>query len=163
MIVRDATAKGPLQDHKLDGVQRVAQGPSLTHDLTEQRHAVVRTCLWQAGSPANLLGCRYPIFLSIKCLFGLALRQSLGLIQSLLHLAGLAWRVPDFSTLSRYQKTLQVQLPYRCSSTALDLLVDSTSIMFLGEGEWKRKKHGAQYRRPWRKVHLGIDASTLET
>lgn len=27
--------------------------------------------------------------LSIKCLFGLALRQSLGLIQSLLHLAGL--------------------------------------------------------------------------
>ena len=29
--------------------------------------------------------------LSIKCLFGLALRQSLGLVQSLLHLAGLDW------------------------------------------------------------------------
>ncbi|MBP8285281.1 MAG: IS5 family transposase [Rhodoferax sp.] len=100
--------------------------------------------------------------LSIKCLFGLALRQSLGLIQSLLELAKLNWRVPDFSTLSRRQRTLQVQLPYRCSSTALDLLVDSTGIKFLGEGEWKRKKHGAQYRRQWRKVHLGIDASTLE-
>lgn len=28
--------------------------------------------------------------------------------------------------------------------------------------EWKTKKHGAEYRRQWRKVHLGIDASTLE-
>jgi hypothetical protein len=28
----------------------------------------------------------------------------------------------------------------------------------LGEGEWKTKKHGADYRRQWRKVHLGIDA-----
>ena len=100
--------------------------------------------------------------LSIKCLFGLALRQSLGLVQSLLRLAGLDWRVPDFSTISRRQKTLQVQLPYRPSATALDLLVDSTGIKFLGEGEWKRKKHGAEYRRQWRKVHLGIDAHTLE-
>lgn len=32
----------------------------------------------------------------------------------------------------------------------------------LGEGEWKTKKHGAEYRRQWRKVHLGIDAQTLE-
>ena len=30
------------------------------------------------------------------------------------------------------------------------------------EGEWKTKKNGAEYRRHWRKVHLGIDASTLE-
>jgi hypothetical protein len=100
--------------------------------------------------------------LSIKCLFGLALRQSLGLVESLLRLAGLDWRVPDFSTVSRRQKTLRVQLPYRASTTALDLLVDSTGIKFLGEGEWKRKKHGAEYRRQWRKVHLGIDANTLE-
>lgn len=100
--------------------------------------------------------------LSIKCLFGLALRQSLGLVESLLRMAGLDWRVPDFSTVSRRQKTLRVQLPYRPSTTALDLLVDSTGIKFLGEGEWKRKKHGAEYRRQWRKVHLGIDASTLE-
>lgn len=100
--------------------------------------------------------------LSIKCLFGLALRQSLGLVESLLRLAGLAWRVPDFSTVCRRQKTLRVQLPYQSSATALDLLVDSTGIKFLGEGEWKRKKHGAEYRRQWRKVHLGIDAHTLE-
>lgn len=100
--------------------------------------------------------------LSIKCLFGLALRQSLGMVESLLRLAGLDWRVPDYSTVCRRQKTLRVQLPYRASTTALELLVDSTGIQFLGEGEWKRKKHGAEYRRQWRKVHLGIDSHTLE-
>ena len=54
-----------------------------------------------------------PFCLSIKCLFGLALRQNLGLVESLLRMAGLDWKVPDFSTVSRRQKTLRVQLPYR--------------------------------------------------
>lgn len=40
--------------------------------------------------------------------------------------------------------------------------MDSTGIKFLGEGEWKCKKHGPQYRRQWRKLHIGIDADTLE-
>ena len=100
--------------------------------------------------------------LSIKCLYGLPLRQSLGLVQSLLTLAQLDWPVPDYSTVSRRQQRLQVQLPYQPRRSALHLLVDSTGIKFLGEGEWKRKKHGAEYRRQWRKVHLGIDAETLE-
>lgn len=100
--------------------------------------------------------------LSIKCLFGLALRQSLGLVQSLLRMAGLEWPVPDFSTVSRRKKSVRVQLAYRASTTALDLLVDCAGIKFLGEGKCKRKKHRAEYRRQWRKVHLGIDANTLE-
>ena len=100
--------------------------------------------------------------LSIKCLFGLPLRQSLGMVESLLKQAGLDWPVPDFSTVSRRQKTLNVSIPYRPSSEGLHLLVDSTGIKMLGEGEWKRKKHGADYRRQWRKVHIGIDAETLE-
>jgi len=48
------------------------------------------------------------------------------------------------------------------TTTELHLLVDSMGIKTLGEGEWKTKKHGAEYRCQWRKVHLGIDASTLE-
>ena len=100
--------------------------------------------------------------LSIKCLFGQPLRQSLGMVQSLLALANLDWPVPDFSTVSRRQKHLRVQLSYRPSTSPLHLLIDSTGIKFLGEGEWKRKKHGAEYRRQWREVHLGIDAQTLE-
>ena len=67
-----------------------------------------------------------PFCLSIKCLVGLALHQTPGLVQSLLRMAGPDCKVPDFSTLSRRHKTLWVQLPYRASTTALDLLVDST-------------------------------------
>jgi hypothetical protein len=36
------------------------------------------------------------------------MRQSLGLVESLLRLAGLDWRVPNFSTVCRRQKTLRV-------------------------------------------------------
>ncbi|WP_255521399.1 IS5 family transposase [Chromobacterium sp. ASV23] len=72
--------------------------------------------------------------LTIKNLFGLPLRQTIGFIQSLLKLAGLDWSVPDYSTLSRRQQTLQVQIPYQKGSGALHLLVDSTGIKMLGEG-----------------------------
>ena len=100
--------------------------------------------------------------LTLKNLFGLALRQTTGLVESVLQLCGLAWPVPDFSTLCRRQRDLNVQIPYSPSKAGLRLLVDATGIKFLGEGEWKCKKHGAEYRRQWRKLHIGIDADTLQ-
>ena len=51
--------------------------------------------------------------LTMKVLFGMALRQTTGFVESLLRLIGLDWAVPDFSTLSRRQKTLKVNIPYR--------------------------------------------------
>ena len=100
--------------------------------------------------------------LTLKNLFGLALRQATGLAESVLQLSGLNWPTPDFSTLSRRQQTLNVQIPYIRSQARLHLLVDSTGIKFLGEGEWKCKKHGSEYRRQWRKLHIGIDAQTMQ-
>ena len=100
--------------------------------------------------------------LTIKCLFGLPLRQTLGLVQSLLKMAGLPWAAPDYSTVCRRQKGLDVRVHYRPSRNGLHLLADSTGIKFLGEGEWKTKKHGAERRRQWRKVHLGIDAENMQ-
>ena len=44
--------------------------------------------------------------------------------------------MPDFSTLSRRQKTVKVNIPYRGSDGPLHLLVDSTGIKVEGEGEW---------------------------
>ena len=35
-------------------------------------------------------------------------------------------------------------------------------MKFLAKGEWKRKKHGPEYRRQWRKLHIGIDAKILQ-
>ena len=48
--------------------------------------------------------------LTMKVLFGMALRQTTGFVESLLRLIGLDWAVPDFSTLSRRQKTLKVNI-----------------------------------------------------
>ena len=39
--------------------------------------------------------------LTLKVLFGMALRQVTGFVENLLHLVGLTWSVPDFSTLIR--------------------------------------------------------------
>ncbi len=100
--------------------------------------------------------------LTIKNLFGLALRQATGMVQSLLKLAGLDWATPDYTTLCKRQRELKVQISYRPSRAGLHLLVDSTGLKMMGEGEWKTKKHGAEYRRQWRKLHLGIDAETME-
>ena len=98
----------------------------------------------------------------MKVLFGMPLRQTTGLLQSLLKHVGLDWVVPDFSTLCRRQRTLNVSIPYRGSKGPLNLLIDSTGIKAEGEGEWNARKHGGAKRRIWRKIHIGIDEETLE-
>jgi hypothetical protein len=98
----------------------------------------------------------------MKVLFGMALRQTMGFVESLLRLIGLDWAVPDFSTLSMRQKTLTVRIPYRGSKGPLHLLIDSTGIKAEGEGEWHARGHGGAKRRLWRKIHLGVDEETLE-
>lgn len=114
------------------------------------------------GRPMRFSDSAIEVCLTLKAVFGLALRQVTGLVESLLKLAELDWPVPDYTTLCRRQKTLTVSLGGRVSSGGLHLLVDSTGIKMMGEGEWKTRKHGASYRRQWRKVHLGIDAETLD-
>ena len=100
--------------------------------------------------------------LTMKVLFGMALRQTTGFVESLLRLIDLDWTVPNFSTLSRRQKSLKVNIPYRGSAGPLHLLIDSTGIKVEGEGEWNARKHGGTKRRVWRKIHIGIDEQTLE-
>jgi len=100
--------------------------------------------------------------LTLKVLFGLPLRQTTGFVASLLHLAGLEWPVPDYSTLCRRQKTLSVTIPYRGGTGPLHLLIDATGIKAEGEGEWNARKHGGPKKRLWRKLHLGMDEETLE-
>lgn len=111
----------------------------------------------QSYSDAAIQAC-----LTMKVLFGMALRQTTGFVESLLRRIGLDWSVPDFSTLCRRQKALAVNIPYRGSLGPLHLLIDSTGIKAEGEGEWHARKHGAPKRRLWRKIHLGIDEETLE-
>ena len=99
--------------------------------------------------------------LTLRAVFRLALRQTEGLIGSILQLLGLDLAVPDYSTLSRRAETLEV--PRLQSRTGpIHLLVDSTGLRLCGPGEWLIEKHGTQRRRAWRKLHIGVDAQTGE-
>jgi hypothetical protein len=59
----------------------------------------------------------------MKVLFGMALRQTTGFVESLLHLINLDWTVPNFNRLSRRQKALKVNIPFRGSQGPLHLLI----------------------------------------
>jgi hypothetical protein len=97
--------------------------------------------------------------LTLRAVFRLALRQTEGLIGSILRLLGLDLAVPDHSTLSRRAETLQVPRP-QPGGEPLHLLVDSTGLKLCGQGEWLAEKHGTRKRRSWKKLHLGADADT---
>src|SRR5215207_9362684 len=97
--------------------------------------------------------------LTLRAVFRLALRQTEGLIGSILRLLGLDLAVPDHTTLSRRAGTLEVPRA-RSTGEPVHLLVDSTGLRLTGPGEWLTEKHGTRARRSWRKLHLGVDAGT---
>jgi hypothetical protein len=115
----------------------------------------------QRGRPATFTDAAIQCVLTLKGLFRLPLRAAQGLTASLLRLLELDWPTPHYSTLSRRQADLTVVIPYRREGP-LHLVIDSTGLKVLGEGEWKVRRHGAEYRRVWRKVHLAVDAGTHE-
>jgi hypothetical protein len=93
-------------------------------------------------------------------MFRLALRQTEGLIGSIVQLLGLDLAAPDHSTLSRRAETLDVPKPCPSSREPVHLLVDTTGLRLCGPGEWLIEKHGTRRRRSWRKLHIGVDAET---
>ena len=97
--------------------------------------------------------------LTLRAVFRLALRQTEGLIGSILALLGLDLAVPDHTTLSRRAETLEVPRP-RTGREPMHLLVDSTGLKLCGPGEWLAEKHGTKRRRAWKKLHLATDADT---
>ncbi len=97
--------------------------------------------------------------LTLRAVFRLALRQTEGLIGSILRLLGLDLTVPDHSTMSRRAETLEVPRP-KAGSEPVHLLVDSTGLRLCGPGEWRIEKHGTKRRRAWKILHLATDADT---
>jgi Transposase DDE domain len=99
--------------------------------------------------------------LTLRAVYRLALRQTEGLLGSIIRLLGLDLAVPDHSTLSRRAETLQVVRP-QLSREPMHLIVDSTGLKLCGPGEWLVEKHGTRTRRTWRKLHIGVDADSGE-
>jgi Transposase DDE domain len=89
-----------------------------------------------------------------------ALRQSEGLMNSIMRMLEIDLPVPDHTTLSRRACGLPVPERARIGTDDLRLIVDSTGLKLRGAGEWLFEKHGTAKRRAWRKLHIGFDADS---
>jgi len=154
----------PKQKHKVTNWGEydasLRQRGSLTVWFTDEAIAS-----WKAeprktrGGQLRYSGLAIATALTLRSVFRLALRQTEGLIGSIIALLGPDLAVPDHSILSRRAETLEV--PHmRSVAGPVHLLVDSTGLKLCGAGEWLVKKHGTKPRRSWKKLHIGTDADT---
>ena len=96
--------------------------------------------------------------LRLKAIYGLSLRAVQGFIASIVSMLKLKIKVPNYTTFCRRQRQLKAVLeqPYQ-SDEPIVIAVDSTGLKVFGEGEWKSRNYGQDYRRTWRKLHVAID------
>ena len=97
--------------------------------------------------------------LTLRLIFHLPLRQTEGFLTSIFGMLGLELSTPDHTTLSRRGQHLDLTLRRAPAGAGLHLMVDSTGLSIVGEGEWAAAKHGGRGRRGWKKLHLGVDRS----
>ena len=98
--------------------------------------------------------------LTLRLLYHLPLRQAEGFLHALFGMMRLDLSAPDYTTLSRRSQHLTRRLrPPVPTDEGIHLVLDSTGLSIVGEGEWAAAKHGGCGRRGWRKLHLGVDQS----
>ncbi|AMY09470.1 Transposase DDE domain protein [Luteitalea pratensis] len=97
--------------------------------------------------------------LTLRLVFRLPLRQTGGFLRSILTVMRANLDAPDHTTLSRRGQVLNVAVHKILAGGSLHLIVDSTGLSVVGEGEWAAAKHGGRGTRGWKKLHLGVDRS----
>lgn len=112
------------------------------------------------GTPKVYTDTAIECMLTLKAVYNLALRSTEGLMQSVVKLLRVELPVPDYTTLCRRSKVLDVKLPRQSKGEPIHVVVDSTGFKVYGEGEWKVRQHGYTKRRTWRKLHLAVDESS---
>jgi hypothetical protein len=98
--------------------------------------------------------------LLLREVYHLPLRATQGLTASLIRLLKVNLPAPDYSTLSRRARSLQLSLCAQSTKQIKHLVIDSTGLKLYGEGEWRVRQHGWAKHRTWRKLHLCIDADS---
>ena len=106
------------------------------------------------GRPARYSDLAIETALLVRLVFHQPLRQTEGLLGSLLQLLGLDLPVPDHTTLSRRSAKLTPVLQAALPDGPVRLVLDSTGLKVYGAGEWLADKQGARGPRSWRKLHL---------
>jgi IS5 family transposase len=99
--------------------------------------------------------------MTLRLIFRLPLRQAEGFLRSVLSLMGVDLEAPDHTTLSRRSQDLNADLHRVAVNEPIHLIVDSTGLSIVGEGEWAAVKHGGRGKRAWKKLHVGVERSGL--
>lgn len=96
--------------------------------------------------------------LSLRLVFQLPLRQTEGFFGSIFRLMSLDLPCPDHTTLSRRNRTVDVQRNIdRLPDGPVCFIVDSTGLKVCGQGEWHSRKYGGKRYKRWKKLHIGVD------
>lgn len=112
-----------------------------------------------AGRPKRYSDELILFLAQIREILQLPFRQTMGLAESIAMLSSV--ELPEYNTLCTRMQKLQIKQCIKKQPTKpIFLLVDSTGLKTKGEGEWKVKKHGAGYRRGWKKLHISVDYNT---
>ncbi|PQJ44596.1 hypothetical protein BTO01_29165 [Vibrio jasicida] len=122
---------------------------------------------WESSSLHGGLGRNNQYFdlsittaLMIKRLFNLSLLAIEDFINSILALMKVSLQHPSYTRLSRRVKDVDVSIKVPIRGEIRHLAIDATGLKVFCKGEWKAKKHGAEKRCLWRKLHLAVDADT---
>lgn len=145
------------KDYNQALVQRGSLTLWLDEEVVSNWHACPQT--GKRGRPRVYSNTAILCALTLKAVFNLPLRMTEGFLHSLKQLMHLDIAIPDYTSLCKRQSTLDVKLGNKRlnPNEPIHLVIDSTGLKILGEGEWKSKKHGKTKKRLWRKLHLGVN------
>jgi len=116
----------------------------------------------QAGRPEVYSDDAILMLLVLRERYGLTLRGLQGFATSLFQCMGLMLPIPSYTQICRRARLLHQKVQRLSTRRAEHIVFDSTGLKVFGEGEWKVRVHGKSKRRTWRKLHIGIDASTQD-
>lgn len=100
--------------------------------------------------------------LTLSYIYNLPLRQTQGFLSSILNLHGLNVSVPDYTTLCRRKRTLNVSKQLRKWNRNENIVfaIDGSGLKCQGEKEWIQSQYRTARRRKFIKIHTGMNVKT---
>ncbi len=140
----------PYRDKFEKAKYRVTNWPEYNENLRRRGDVMVWFCEdavagWSApcsgkrGAQRRYSDLAIEACLTLRVVFGLALRQTQGFVRGLLRLMRINVSVPDFSTLCRRAQSLHITPSRQPTGGSITLVVDSTGLQSMAAGTgWQR-------------------------
>lgn len=138
----------------------------ISESLIKNGSLVMPTKTGKPGRPMEYTDELIEFILTIRELFHMPLRQTIGFVEFLFKMMRISG-VPDYTTVSKRIPGINVHYQRKINqnannNTGIVMLIDSSGFKVFGEGEWKVRKHGASKRRTWRETHIALDYDTRD-